>query len=362
MRYVCFLGLILNVILSAPAGAAPQPCNPPFPNNSTHCVKYRTSLTAAGLLAHPSYDTAYWNAHRCVTASNVVPRTSWQNDQDPNANPVPGVAPVMVNPKLDCCLNGWNGSPIVGKKMDCVEPLLNDGFTFDELYNLPDASGANVHYAEGIAFPNRLYLTNAQNQPVTGFYREDGVRCVPTGGEPTPATLFARMATALTSTNTAAFLNANGFESRCVFVLRTALNVSCPAHDTNPAAIDFSVAPDPQPVGIAKVVPLRRCAAAERIRVEFDIRDISQNGRRGRTAMRSYSSLAVNNANGLINNVVPLAPIDYRTVLVRKLLPGSTVGCPQFTTSTSPTANSATPPAIAPGLIPSGGICVIAPP
>jgi len=282
------------------------------------------------------YTPAFWNTNH--TFSTTSPDWNW--DIDP-INPAPIVG-TIVNPKLSACLNGWNGPG--GKKMDCVEPPSNL-VGFDALYNMADPTGTN--FVEGIPLPNRLYLTNANGDAVSGFYREDGHRCSPTvGGEPTRDALFTQMENALAATNSETFLQGLHYDTRCVFVIRTALRVQCPVQFAGP----LSVVPNQ---GYSPTLR-RRCAVAEKINVEFDIQDISKSGARGRGNLRAYSSMPNNPAGIMQKNAVSIAPIDYRSVLLRKRTAGSP--CPQYTPP------GATEAETAPGLQVAGELCQIASP
>ncbi len=209
----------------------------------------------------------------------------------------------LANPKLACCMNGWRET-ISGpgtEKFDCVEsvPVPADGF--DAYYNVA-IDAANV------AFPNQLFLVNAANSPITGFYNDRGERCAYSTG---PKSASAQLADIRTVMADPARVLPAGISQSCPFLVRTALEVRCPP---NPSAAG---GPPWTAVG-------PRCTAAGSFVIHFAIDDLSDPAIHKRGRFRGSTTIGAPTVPGapIFIDLVESTTLSVQEVFQRRL------GCP----------------------------------
>ena len=216
----------------------------------------------------------------------------------------------MTNRRAACCLSDIKSvNGIV--KPHCAASSPAGYASFDDYYNTQTASKNDWGVA---GFPNRMYLTDANGRRVIGVYRDDGVECGVFTAAAKPSQqlqaltdIIARASTPAGHTNpftgianVRPIADGSAEAERCRFVVRAALEVTCPPNGTddygNPIMRTITIPKtDPTYKSGASVA---RCAQADSIRVHVEVRDISDPAISKRVVFRSLSSIPNANAGG----------------------------------------------------------------
>lgn len=198
----------------------------------------------------PSTWAAGWADERCSIANGTEPQSMGLSMSAGGA----------ANPKLACCIYGWNEPAAIGsRKKDCIQTA--SFATFEELYNAPGS--ANPTLGDSLKLPNRVFITDSVTlKPIPGFYTPDGLRC----GYTTPKTIKQQFelldAAAKNRTVPTADVSAT-----CTRLVRVAMVATCPPLSKTNLVAQQTIGGDPY--------TYTRCTAAMNIKFHIGITDLS---------------------------------------------------------------------------------------
>ncbi len=258
-----------------------------------------------------------WQNHSCTGTAGFL------GASQPSPNLTAGsTVNNIYNRRLACCLRGAqspgysSNAPTAAQtapyRFDCLETVVTPTSTFSGLYN--EFATANFT-SSGLTFPNRLYLVDNQGEPISGFYRANGERCVVAG---TPAQVIALMETAITNaTNNTSSALPNGVPDACRFVLRTLLVAQCPPPQT--------VAPNATTPLMSAAGPggRTRCRVASQFRIFYELTDTTHTTRYSRSRFATITNLN--------NSASPAFTMAFGALLNRidaTVWNGTTLTCP----------------------------------
>ncbi len=276
--------------------------------NGTACV--RKGQTPADILAESCSDTAPGTT---IASSLFVPAT------------VQGQFANLTNRNLACCLSRKPNDTTpakyhcLGTDAQAYESAPGAGDGFNNFYNAGSAGGQDWN---GLAFPNRFFLRDSNGRAVTGIYRKDGSRCNLIDGLPANVQLGALntvIANAQANRSANPFAGIAGVtasardQQECRFVLRTAIEMSCPANIAPGPGVALNSMEFPATSGQYRSAyaglpanTVRRCFTPSAIRVHYELRDMSDSSKTGTVVHRSISSVG---ANGEATNTLDPAKV-----------------------------------------------------
>lgn len=203
-----------------------------------------TSALIILLLWVPSTWAAGWADERCSMANGTEPQSL-------------GLDAGAANPKLACCIYGWNEPAVIGStKKDCIQ---TPSFpTFEELYKDPGITDTTL--GDSLARPNRVFITDSVTlKPIPGFYNSDGLRC----GYTTPKTIKQQfeLLDAAAENRTVP----TDVSPICTRLVRVAMVATCPPLSKTNLVAQQTIGP----------VTYTRCTAAMNIKFHIGITDLS---------------------------------------------------------------------------------------
>lgn len=221
----------------------------------------------------------------------------------------------LTNRNLACCL-GVKANPLVDAKYHCLATDAAAYPSFDEFY---DAGGGGGQDWNSLSFPNRFYLRAANNRALPGVYRKDGTRCSVLDTLP-PTAQMAALSTIVSNVNADRtlnpFRNIAGItanlrdQEACVFVMRTAIEMTCAANPldaTQPlSALAFPATSADYRYTASDGLPVntvRRCFQPASIRVHYSLEDMSQPTKTSRVIFRKISSIGTTGTEEMASSI-----------------------------------------------------------